>query len=69
MKTAILHLTVSADGYISLWDKPGMGGHGTNLELELTPEQQARVVAAMASATENIGDGQTKGPYYQDDVV
>jgi hypothetical protein len=62
-KTIKLHLTVSRDGWISLWDRAGMGGHGFNVELQLTPEQEDILREAMQKSRTNIGDGKENGPY------
>ena len=58
-----LHLTISHDGYISLWDRAGMGGHGYNVELELTREQEDIIRRAMMKSRTRIGDGRSFGPY------
>ena len=61
--TTTLHLTVSRDGWISLWDTAGMDGHGTNVELLLTSEQEAEIARAMKASITDIGDGHVLGPY------
>lgn len=62
-KKVVLHLTVTSDGWISLWDRPGYHGpdDGDPFELELTEEQADRLKHAMKSSKVEYGLGD--GPY------
>ncbi len=65
MKDIKIYLTVSRDGYISLWDKPGARFHGTRVNLALTSEQTATLSRAMRRTKQEIGDGVHMGPYWE----
>lgn len=59
----VLHLTVSKDGFITLWDRPRMGGHGVNVELQLTDVQEHVIRLAMRRSRQTIGAEGEAGPY------
>jgi hypothetical protein len=59
----VLHLTVSADGWVSLWDKSGMGGHGANVELLLTEDQADAVQSGMRATSQGISDGRLEAKW------
>lgn len=62
-KVVVLHLTVTRDGWISLWDRPGPQGpdDGDPIDLELTPEQAELLRRTMRDSTVKYGLGD--GPY------
>jgi Spy/CpxP family protein refolding chaperone len=63
--TMKLHLTISRDGWLSLWDvAPGdKSDHGASVDLELTPEQEQQIRAAMLTTTDEIGSEDQEGPW------